>query len=217
MRNRYQNEQDLPLAEKWLDSYLLTRKNPTSGRLLHTTRLTDLIYDGFEKEQPPRLFPAGTDTPNLKTLAKDLFAALYSPVLRRRDADSIKQKERILNQPLFERTVRNDHFDDLKCLCEDKELPSYHAAFAFCETLVRDFPAADIPELRYLKVIEQLTVQAKRAIQAICDIRSRQMPVSAKKLLFLYNRAPETVADQTPHSKNPKSCCPLGRILDAGH
>lgn len=189
MRNRYQNKQDLPLAEKWLDSYLLTQKNPTSGRLLHTTRLTDLIYEGFEKEQPIRLFPVGTDTPNLESLAKDLFAALYSPVLRRRDADSIRQKERILNQPLFERIVRNDHFDELKCFCEDKELPSYHAVFAFCETLVRDFPAADIPELRYLKVIEQLTVQAKRAIQAICDIRSRQTPVSDKKLLFLYNRA----------------------------
>ena len=111
MRNRYQTERDLPLAEKWLDSYLLTRKNPVSDRLLHTTRLTDLIYSSFDKQQPVRRFPQNESIPNMESLAKDLFAALYSPVLRRKEEDSVKPRERILNKPLFERIIGNDNFD----------------------------------------------------------------------------------------------------------
>ena len=36
MRDRYQKEQDLPLAERWLENYLLTRKQADSRQLLHT-------------------------------------------------------------------------------------------------------------------------------------------------------------------------------------
>ena len=188
MRNRYQTERDLPLAEKWLDSYLLTRKNPVSDRLLHTTRLTDLIYSSFDKQQPVRRFPQNESIPNMESLAKDLFAALYSPVLRRKEEDSVKPRERILNKPLFERIIGNDNFDNLKGFCEDKELPSYDAVSAFCEAFAGNLSAADIPDLHYLEIIEQLKEQAEKAIQAIHDIRKKQLPVSSKRLLFLYNR-----------------------------
>ena len=188
MRDRYQKEQDLPLAERWLENYLLTRKQADSRQLLHTTRLTDLIYQGFAAQQPINRFSSDRNTPDMESLAKDLFAALYSPILRRKDEDSVKLKERMLSKPLFEKIVGSDYFNELKGLCEDKELPSYDAVSAFCNVLVRDFPAIDTPELRYLDVIEQLTMQAKKAIQAIYDSRNSQKPVSAKKLLFLYNR-----------------------------
>ena len=189
MRDRYQKEQDLPLAERWLENYLLTRKQADSRQLLHTTRLTDLIYQGFAAQQPINRFSSDRNTPDMESLAKDLFAALYSPILRRKDEDSVKLKERMLSKPLFEKIVGSGYFNELKGLCEDKELPSYDAVSAFCNVLVRDFPAIDTPELRYLDVIEQLTMQAKKAIQAIYDSRNSQKPASAKKLLFLYNRA----------------------------
>lgn len=189
MRDRYQKEQDLPLAETWLENYLSTRKQPISRQLLHTTRLTDLIYEGFASQQPISRFSRDKNTPDMESLAKDLFAALYSPVLRRKDADAVKLKERMLNKPLFEKIVGSDYFDELKGLCENKELPAYDAVSAFCNFLVRDFPAVDIPELRYLDVIEQLTAQAEKAIQAIYDSRNGHKPASPQKLLFLYNRA----------------------------
>lgn len=85
MRNRYQKEQDLLTAKKWLDSYLLTRKNPISSRLLHTTHLTDLIFSSFDREQPVRRFEQTESLPNMESLAKDVFTALYSPVLRRKE------------------------------------------------------------------------------------------------------------------------------------
>ena len=157
--------------------------------VLYTTRLTDLIYQGFAAQQPINRFSSDRNTPDMESLAKDLFAALYSPILRRKDEDSVKLKERMLSKPLFEKIVGSGYFNELKGLCEDKELPSYDAVSAFCNVLVRDFPAIDTPELRYLDVIEQLTMQAKKAIQAIYDSRNSQKPASAKKLLFLYNRA----------------------------
>ena len=79
MRDRYQKEQDLPLAERWLENYLLTRKQADSRQLLHTTRLTDLIYQGFAAQQPINRFSSDRNTPDMESLAKDLFAALYSP------------------------------------------------------------------------------------------------------------------------------------------
>lgn len=188
MRNRYQTERDLPLAEKWLDSYLLTRKNPVSGRLLHATRLTDLIYDSFAQEQPVHQIPQAGNVPNMESLARDFFAALYSPVLRRREEDSVRPRERLLNKLLLERMIGNDKFDGLKGLCEDKELPSYDAVSAFCEAFADRLPAVDIPELRYLEIIEKLKTQAEKAIQTVYEIRKKQLPVSSKRLLFLYNR-----------------------------
>lgn len=152
----------------------------------HTADGSDL--PSFAAQQPINRFSSDRNTPDMESLAKDLFAALYSPILRRKDEDSVKLKERMLSKPLFEKIVGSDYFNELKGLCEDKELPSYDAVSAFCNVLVRDFPAIDTPELRYLDVIEQLTMQAKKAIQAIYDSRNSQKPVSAKKLLFLYNR-----------------------------
>ena len=48
MRDR--NIFDLNGAEKWLDSFLLTKRFADSNRLLNTTKLTDLIYSGFQNE-----------------------------------------------------------------------------------------------------------------------------------------------------------------------
>ena len=140
MRDRYQKEQDLPLAERWLENYLLTRKQADSRQLLHTTRLTDLIYQGFAAQQPINRFSSDRNTPDMESLAKDLFAALYSPILRRKDEDSVKLKERMLSKPLFEKIVGSGYFNELKGLCEDKELPSYDAVSAFCNNRNRKRP-----------------------------------------------------------------------------
>ena len=188
MRNRYQKEQDLLTAKKWLDSYLLTRKNPISSRLLHTTHLTDLIFSSFDREQPVRRFEQTESLPNMESLAKDVFTALYSPVLRRKEEHSLKLRERLLNRPLLERIIQNDRFDVLKALCEDKELPSFDAVSAFCEAFAENLPAEAVPEQHWLKVIEQLQKQVEQTIQAICEMQNSARPASPKRLLFLYNR-----------------------------
>ena len=70
MRDRYQKEQDLPLAERWLENYLLTRKQADSRQLLHTTRLTDLIYQGFAAQQPINRFSSDRNTPDMESWQK---------------------------------------------------------------------------------------------------------------------------------------------------
>ncbi|MFR2562974.1 MAG: hypothetical protein ACLS8R_10065 [Anaeromassilibacillus sp.] len=57
-------------------------------------------------------------------------------------------------------------------------------------------------------MIEQLTMQAKKAIQAIYDSRNSQKPVSAKKLLFLYNRINRKLSQIECLTANSKSCRP---------
>ena len=187
MRDRYRTEKDLPLAERWLEEYLLKRKSPISERLLHSTRLTDLIYNSFAKEEPiPDAMRLSAQMPNMKSLAQDLFTALYSPVIRRQAENAVKPRERMLNKPLFERCIRNDRFDYLKSLCEDKELPSFDAVSAFCKTFLQEMAVdpGDVPNLQYLLIIEQLKKQIERTIEALYDIRC----VSASRRLFLHNR-----------------------------
>ncbi len=188
MRDRYRREKDLPQAKKWLEDYFLTRKLPISERLLYTTRLMDLIYDSFDKEQTVQQTPQNKNVPNMESLAKDLFAALCSPVLRRKEDDSIKLRERILNKPLFDRIISNDRFDAMKDLCENKELPSFDAVSGFCEAFAENLSTTDIPELHFLSTIEILQEHVEKTVQAICDIRKNRKPVSLKRLLFLYNR-----------------------------
>lgn len=192
MRERYRSESDLPLAERWLENYLLKRTNPTSERLLNSTRLTDLIYNSFKKEEPfdecAELFGAGS--PNIEKLAQDLFAALYSPIIRRKDDKSVKLRERMLNKPIFEQLVRNDRFGRLKSICEDKELLSYEAILTFCKAFTESMPIVpeDIPTFRYLIIIDMLTEQSGRSIKTLYDAKVNPHPASSKRLLYLYNR-----------------------------
>lgn len=189
MRDHYRTEKDMQSAEHWLNDYLLNRKNPVSERLLYSTRLTDLIYNSFAIEEPiDESMGIIGQNPNMRSLTQDLFAALYSPVIRRKEDDSVKLRERIINKPLFERCVHNDRFDILKSLCEDKELPSYDAVSAFCKAFIQAMPVIpdDIPGLHYIAVIEKLKAQTEKTIQELYE--SKAHPMSVKRTLYLYSR-----------------------------
>lgn len=188
MRDRYRTEKDLLSAEHWLNDYLLNRKNPVSERLLYSTRLTDLIYNSFANEE--LIDESMAQIFNVKNLAQDLFTALYSPVIRRKEDDSVKLRERIINKPIFERCVHNDRFDTLKSLCEDKELPSYDAVSAFCKAFIQAIPVIpnDISGVHYIAIIEELETQTEKAIQELYESKAHQHPMSVKRFLYLYNR-----------------------------
>ncbi len=98
MRDFFRSPAHLDKAADWLTGHRLNQREPITGRLLESTRLADLIFRGFaaEDENVPEELPGDTG-PYFETLCPDLFTALYSPVLRRRDEDAVFQRERLYN------------------------------------------------------------------------------------------------------------------------
>lgn len=190
-RNRINRFTDIPSANLWLTDTLLQRRGTVTGRVLNTTRLTDLIYSGlsfedvyYRTERPE--FPV-----NAETLAADIFAALFSPVIKKADPHSVHLRERLFNRPVFDSVVRDDRFETLKGLCEDKELTSYEAASAFAHTLhdlLQEKPY--MPKNDYLSIIRTLREQIKKTIEQIRHLRT-DSGTNPAFLLRLYDRVRE--------------------------
>lgn len=191
MRDRYRSEKDLLSAKQWFAGWLMNRKQPYYDRLIDSTRLTDLIYRTAAKEELVTEAPKYDSLSNLQSLARDLFSMLYSPVVRKKNPDEVKLQERLIHQPILDRVLHDDRFEQLKSLCEDKELPAYDAVSGFCRSLSENMPAnsANSSKLRYyLDRIGKLEEQAAQTAQMLRDIQTGQKPASAKHMLFLYNR-----------------------------
>ena len=179
---------DFGEADNWLNSHLLTNRNPITDRLFKSTRLTDLIYSGLSFED------VYYNTENLKfpvnaeKISQDMFSALFSPVIRKNDNESLFRRERIFNKPLMDRVLRDDRFDNLKSLCEDKEMTNYDAASVFAHTLqelLNEKPYE--PKTNYLIVIKELERQIATAKDEIHAIKTSEKP-NPNRYLILVNK-----------------------------
>ena len=115
MRDFFRSPAHLDKAADWLTGHRLNQRKPVTGRLLESTRLADLIFRGFaaEDENVPEELPGDTG-PRFETLCPDLFTALYSPALRRRDEDAVFRRERLYNKPILDNVLRDDRYAELK-------------------------------------------------------------------------------------------------------
>lgn len=191
MRDRYRSEKDLPSAKQWFADWWMNRNRPYSDRLIDSTRLTDLIYRTAAKEEPVMNLPYPDSLIKLQSLARDLFSMLYSSVVRKKNPNEVKLQERLIHQPILDRVLHDDRFEQLKGLCEDKDLPAYDAVSGFCRSLIENTPAnsANSSRLRfYLDRIGKLEEQAAQTAQMLRTIQADQKPAPAKRMLFLYNR-----------------------------
>lgn len=187
--DRFNYYKDLSHADKWLTKFLLGRSAPTSERLLTSTKLSDLIYQSMSFED----VYYGTQRPeypvNAENLASDLFTALFSPVIRKKDTDYINLRERHFNKPILESILTDDRFDTLKKLCEDKELTSYEAASTFAKKLSELLESKPFQtKVRYIFIIDQLNEQISHIVEQIQQNKSNPQKNSAEKLLPLYER-----------------------------
>ena len=210
MRDR--NIFDLNGAEKWLDSFLLTKRFADSNRLLNTTKLTDLIYSGFQNENP-YFDNSGI---NANSLGRDTFAALFSPVIKRRNVDSVAFKERILNKPILDKFLTDERFDLLKKYCEDKELTSFYASSAFTKAFADGVSSRPFsPKTDYFKVISILEVQVKDLIKQIKDTSGSKK--NTDKLTYLYKKvkAKNSQIENLKAKAEKEAICYIQSIEDA--
>lgn len=179
---------DLPSADNWLTDALLNRQS-AADRLLETTRLTDLIYIGCSFEDVCYGTQRADQPVNAETLAADVFAALFSPVLRRKDTDNVNLRQRFFNKPVLDRLLSDDRFDRMKGMCENKELPSYAAAASFAHALnsaLENKPYE--PKVYYLQIIDTLSTQVDQTLEKIQKAKNGSAPLTAEKQMAQYKR-----------------------------
>ena len=180
---------DLEGADSWLTDTLLNRKAATADRLLETTRLTDLIFTSCSYEDVYYGTQRADQPVNAETLAADVFASLYSPVLRRKETDTVNLRERLFNKPVLDRLLSDDRFDRMKGMCENKELPSYAAAASFAHSLnsaLENKPYT--PQVHYLQIIGMLEDQVKQSLDKLRKAKAGTAPMTAEKQMSQYKR-----------------------------
>ena len=180
---------DLQSADRWLTDILLNRQPATANRVMETTRLTDLIYNSCSFEDVYYGTQRADYPVNAETLAADVFAALYSPVLRRKNTESLQLREQFFNKPVLERFILDDRFEKLKSMCENKELPSYGAAASFAHTLnslLENKPYQ--PKVNYLQIISILSEQVNQTVETIQKAKDGSVLLAADKQLSQYKR-----------------------------
>ena len=176
-------------ADSWLTNTLLSRQAATADRLLETTRLTDLVFTGCSFEDVYYGTQRADQPVNVETLAADIFAALYSPVLRRKDTDTVNLRQRLFNKPVFDRLLSDDRFDRMKGMCENKELPSYAAAASFAHSLnsaLENKPYT--PKVYYLQIIGMLEDQIKQTLDKLRQAKDGNSSMTAEKQMTQYKR-----------------------------
>ena len=187
-RNERDDFTSIYTADTWLRNTLLQRRGTVVGRVLNTTRLTDLIYTSLSFEDVYYKTESPECPINPNALAADLFAALFSQTVRKADPSSIHLRERHFNKPVLESVLRDDRFETLKRLCEDKELTSYEAAATFAHTLHDLLQAKPYrPDKDCLTVIRMLTKQIQHSIEQLQWLHSKPN-ANPHFMLKLYNR-----------------------------
>lgn len=173
-------------AKKWLKG--CKQELPSSSTLLHVTQLCKMIYDGFSNIG--EICIRKRICPNYQTLAEDIFCALYSPVIDRKEKKTVSNLERYLNGPVLETLLQDDRLEQLKRYCENKELPSFEAAQEFCIALHQqiEFEPPEISELNFLPVIDLLTEQIYSLLCRIAQKEHGTVHTNVKQVLFLYDK-----------------------------
>ena len=128
---------DLQSADNWLTEALLNRQAASADRLLETTRLTDLIYTGCSFEDVYYGTHRADQPVNAESLAADVFAGLFSPVLRRKDTDNVNLRERLFNNSLrvpslSKRFPSNRKHKTVKAVTDRRFAPVQHFVFRYC-------------------------------------------------------------------------------------
>ena len=183
MYNRFMGFNNMADAQNWFVNHILSSEKLKSDNVVDSTKLSDLIYNSYAFEDlfyntKSRELPV-----NSNALCKDMFSALYSPVLRRREKEDINTRERFFNNSVFNSVIKNDCFKELKKLCEDKEYVAYETAYTFTNSLhelLEQKPWE--PDENYLVIIEMLNKQVDKTVNDL-----KQDNISPKLRLKMIN------------------------------
>lgn len=166
MYDRFMGFKNMADAQNWYVNHILSSDKPKSDRIIDSTKLCDLIYSSYGFDDMLFNSKSSEQPVNADALCKDIFSALYSPVMKRREKENIGTRERFFNNSVFNSVIKDDCFKELKRLCEDKEYVAYETAYAFTHTLQELLEQKPWkPDKNYLVIIEMLNRQIEKTVK----------------------------------------------------
>lgn len=219
MRNKYKSVSFLPAALHWLAEFVLKRKTEQKQMLLKSTKLSENIYNDLIQNSSILDNASLTIPQNINALKADIFTSLYSPAIFRNTYDEISLKERLYNQPILDIFLKNDRFEKLKDLCENKALISYEAADTFCKCLLEKLSdsAKALIGTRYIQVINKLNGQIDKSIHSLRHVHAVGGTMSDEKKLKIINRIynkSEQIENLIKKLEREALCLSQSQILD---
>ena len=163
MNRRFMGFNNMADAQNWYVNHILSTDNLKSDRIINSTKLSDLIYSSYAFDDLFYNNDSREQPVNADALCKDLFSALYSPVMNRREKEELNVRERFFNNSVFNMVIKDKCFRELKKLCEDKEYVAYETAYAFTNALQELLDQKPWkPDKNYLVIIEMLNKQVNK-------------------------------------------------------
>ena len=188
MYNRFMGLNNMADAQNWFVQHILTNSKSKTDRVVNSTKLSDLIYNSYAFDDFFKSTRSNEMAMSPDAFCMDVFSALYSPVIRHREKNELKTRERYFNNNIFDKLLQNDRFKELKALCEDKEYVSFDAAYAFVAALCDLLEQKSFkPQKNYLAIIEMLNKQVRKIIVDIQNDKSASK-TKLKSINSLYSK-----------------------------
>lgn len=109
-------------------------KAARQDRVLQSTKLEDMIYQGLHKDDDELIALEQSCTEKLSTfsaLSRDIYQSFYSLRVRKREEESLSAPSRRFNVPILKELMDGDSYPTIKAACEGRQIPAYEAAGEF--------------------------------------------------------------------------------------
>ena len=113
---------------------LWREKAARQDRVLQSTKLEDMIYQGLHKDDDELIALEQSCTEKLSTfsaLSRDIYQSFYSLRVRKREEESLSAPSRRFNVPILKELMEGDSYPTIKAACEGRQIPAYEAAGEF--------------------------------------------------------------------------------------
>ncbi len=109
-------------------------KAARQDRVLQSTKLEDMIYQGLHKDDDELIALEQSCAEKLSTfsaLSRDVYQSFYSLRVRKHEEESLSAPSRRFNVPILKELMDKDSYPTIKSACEGRQIPAYEAAREF--------------------------------------------------------------------------------------
>lgn len=167
-------------------------KAARQDRVLQSTKLEDMIYQGLHKGDDELIALEQSCTEKLSTfsaLSRDIYQSFYSLRVRKREEESLSAPSRRFNVPILKELMDGDSYPTIKAACEGRQIPAYEAAGEFISQVADNLDS----------LMEQAGGQ-KNALETLEHLEEKR-DQSMERLQMLFGLLPLTYASPPRQSR----------------
>lgn len=198
-------------------------KAARQDRVLQSTKLEDMIYQGLHKDDDELIALEQSCAEKLSTfsaLSRDVYQSFYSLRVRKHEEESLSAPSRRFNVPILKELMDKDSYPTIKSACEGRQIPAYEAAREFISQVADNLDSlmeqagGQKNALETLKHLEEKRDQSMERLQKLMEQMEQTgtTPALEKQLIKAANTAQsqsnqvETVGRMVQENLQKHSC-----------